>query len=39
VVIRIMGHADSRILRRYQDVVPELLQDAAERMGRVLGGS
>jgi integrase len=38
VAVRMMGHADSRILRRYQDVVPALLQDAAGRMDRLLGG-
>jgi hypothetical protein len=32
VVIEIMGHADRRILRRYQDVVPELMRDAADRL-------
>jgi integrase len=38
VAIKVMGHADTRILRRYAEVVPTLLQDAAERMTMVLGG-
>ena len=33
-----MGHADTRILRRYQDVVPELKREAASKMGELLGG-
>jgi hypothetical protein len=33
-----MGHADSKILRRYQGVVDELQRDAATRMDRLLGG-
>jgi hypothetical protein len=33
-----MGHADVRILRRYQKVLPELLNDAAARMNHTLGG-
>jgi hypothetical protein len=33
-----MGHSDTRILRRYQDVVPELFRDAAHRMGEALRG-
>jgi site-specific recombinase XerD len=37
VAINILGHADIRILRRYQDVVPELMQDAAARMDALLG--
>jgi hypothetical protein len=32
-----MGHADTRILRRYQDVVNELKLDAAARMDALLG--
>jgi integrase len=36
VAVRIMGHADTKILRRYQDVVPQLLRDAAARMEAVL---
>lgn len=36
VAVHVMGHADTRILRRYQDVIPALLQDAADRMGAVL---
>ena len=38
VAIEIMGHADTRILRRYQAVVDDLKQDAATRMDSVLGG-
>lgn len=38
VAMRTMGHADTRILARYQDVVSELQQDAAARMDRLLGG-
>lgn len=38
VAISVMGHADTKILRRYQDVVDELQRDAATRMDRLLGG-
>jgi integrase len=38
VAIKLMGHADSKILRRYQEVVDELQRDAATRMDRLLGG-
>jgi hypothetical protein len=31
-----MGHSNAAILRRYQDVVGDLLTDAAARMGAVL---
>lgn len=37
VVVTIMGHADTRILRRYQEVVPELMLDASARMHALLG--
>jgi len=37
VVVQIMGHADTRILKRYQDVVPELMRDASARMDAILG--
>jgi integrase len=37
VAMRTMGHADTRILARYQDVVSELQRDAADRMDRLLG--
>lgn len=37
VAVEIMGHADSRILRRYQDVIPQLKREAARRMDAVLG--
>jgi len=38
VAMRAMGHADTRILARYQDVVGELQRDAATRMDTLLGG-
>ncbi len=38
VAMRTMGHADTRILARYQDVVSELQRDAAARMDALLGG-
>lgn len=38
VAMRTMGHADTRILARYQDVVSELQRDAATRMDDLLGG-
>jgi hypothetical protein len=34
-----MGHADSKILRRYQEVVDELQRDAATKMDALLGGA
>jgi integrase len=37
VAMRAMGHADTRILARYQDVVSELQRDAAVRMDQLLG--
>jgi integrase len=36
VVIEIMGHGDTRILRRYQDVIPELMRDATTRLEALL---
>jgi integrase len=38
VAINIMGHADTKILGRYQDVVGELKRDAAARLDSVFGG-
>ena len=38
VAARIMGHSDTRILRRYQDIVPQLMDDAAARVDALLGG-
>jgi hypothetical protein len=38
LAIKLMGHADTKILRRYQEVVHELQRDAATRMNRLLGG-
>lgn len=38
VAASVMGHADTRILARYQDVVSELQRDAATRMDQLLGG-
>jgi integrase len=37
VAMRAMGHADTRILSRYQEVVSELQRDAALRMDALLG--
>jgi integrase len=37
VAMRTMGHADTRILARYQDVVSELQREAAVRMDALLG--
>jgi integrase len=37
VAISVMGHADTKILRRYQDVVSDLKRDAATRMDGLLG--
>jgi integrase len=39
VTMRSMGHADTRILARYQDVVSELQRDAASRMDQLLGST
>jgi integrase len=39
VAAAVMGHADTKILRRYQDVVAELKRDAAAGMDRLLGGT
>ena len=36
VALEVMGHADTRILRHYQEVVDELKRDAAERMDALL---
>jgi hypothetical protein len=38
VAIKIMGHADTKILRRYQELVDELQRDAAAWMDGLLGG-
>lgn len=38
VALEVMGHADTRILRHYQEVVDELKRDAAVRMDELLGG-
>ena len=38
VAIKMMGHRDTRILRRYQKVVDRLKQEAAERLDELLGG-
>lgn len=37
VALEVMGHADRRILRHYQEVVDELKTDAARRMDALLG--
>jgi integrase len=39
VAAAIMGHADTKILRRYQDVVADLKRQAATGMERLLGGT
>jgi integrase len=39
VAIRMMGHRDTRILRRYQKVVDRLKREAAARMDDLLGGA
>jgi integrase len=39
VALEVMGHADRRILRHYQEVVDELKQDAAAKMESLLGGA
>lgn len=39
VAIEVLGHSTTRILKRYQDVVDELKQDAATRMDTLLGQS
>jgi integrase len=39
VAMRMMGHADTRILARYQDVVSELQRDAAARMDQLLSNA
>jgi integrase len=38
VALDVMGHADTRILRHYQEVADELKKDAAARMDELLGG-
>jgi integrase len=37
VSVEIMGHADTRILRRYQEVVPAVKREAASRLETLLG--
>lgn len=37
VALDVMGHADTRILRHYQEVADELKRDAAVRMDALLG--
>jgi integrase len=39
VAIRMMGHRDTRILRRYQKVVDRLKRDAAAKLDELLGQS
>jgi integrase len=39
VAIEMMGHRDTRILRRYQKVVDRLKREAASRMDELLGGA
>jgi hypothetical protein len=37
VALEVMGHADTRILRHYQEVVGDLKRDAAAKMDAILG--
>jgi integrase len=37
VAVAIMGHADTRILARYQDVIEDLKRDATDKLGELLG--
>lgn len=37
VALEVMGHADTRILRHYQEVVDELKRDAAAKMDELIG--
>jgi integrase len=39
VAIEMMGHRDTRILRRYQKVVDRLKREAANKMDELLGGA
>jgi hypothetical protein len=39
VAIKMMGHRDTRILRRYQKVVDRLKREAAGKLDELLGGS
>lgn len=39
VAIKMMGHRDTRILRRYQKVVDRLKREAVEKLDELLGGS
>jgi integrase len=39
VAAKLMGHADVRILSRYQHVLEQATREAAERMDAVLGGT
>ncbi len=36
--MEILGHSTPRMTQRYMHVVPQLLEDAAAAMDRVLGG-
>jgi hypothetical protein len=38
VAIKLMGHRDTRILRRYQKVVVRLKREAVEKLDELLGG-
>jgi hypothetical protein len=37
VMIEMMGHSSTRILKRYQDVIPSLKREAADQFDRLLG--
>lgn len=39
VAIKIMGHRDTRILRRYQKVIDRLKREAVEKLDQLLGGA
>lgn len=37
VAATILGHADTKVLRRYQEIVPDLMQHAADQLEALLG--
>jgi integrase len=37
VMVELMGHSSTRILKRYQDVIPSLKREAADQFDRLLG--
>jgi len=36
-MVKLLGHCSTRILKRYQDVIPALKRDAADQFDRLLG--